>query len=193
MARKKIVIPDTRKPIIPTIPKATKKILRTTKTTKLPHHKEVIKNLVRMNPNRARERSFIISADTKEILYIKTHFTGVIFKTFHTVNIFTNKKRRVEYENNGYATRDSDPLKEQQKKQKVIKKAQKIADAFFTTYATIENDQVVSLIKEKIARNKLITQTKLVKMRRKELERGLAFVNDIIQMKKNEKQKSLLG
>jgi hypothetical protein len=191
MPRKKIPISVAKNKILPTIPKAGKKELKTTKTIKLPHHKVVIKNLTRMNPNRVRERSFIISADTKEILYITVHFIGKIFKTFHTVNICTNKKRRIEYENNGSIVKDDDPIKEKQKKQKVIKKAQKIADVFFTTYATIENDQVVSLVKEKIGRNKHISpQSKLVKTRKIELERALLFVNNIIEIKKKEKQRS---
>lgn len=190
-AVKKKVTQKTTKPIT--------KITKNTKTKELPQHSRVIKRVKRMNPNRIRERSFIVSNDTKVILYVSSHFNdpNASRKIFHTLNIFKKKVSNVDepdlftdnniisfiYENNGILE------KTPADKKKAIAAAKEVAESFFTGYSTIEVEDVISLIEEKIARNLLRPQTKANKTRRKDLRRGLKFVNDIIEKKRKEKEK----
>lgn len=140
----------------------------------------------KMNPNRVREETFIISNTSKRIYYIKAHFKGIFYRKIHCLEICTDTKKEVEYENNGGLAKTRG--KTQKEIDDLIKKTDAIAYRFFTAHHTIENDELVWLLKEKIKRNKLKKPTKATKTRLKQLEKGLQFVKTKIANRKVAKQ-----
>jgi hypothetical protein len=138
-----------------------------------------------LDMNSVREDMFLITKDTKIVYLVDTHFKSFSRK-LHFKNIFTSKKSELIYEVT--VIKHDDEMKRLQNTNE-SRKAEKARKAFVVSYDLIKDTVLVQVLEAKIKRNNEKKQTKDLLVRKKELVKGLLFVQEHIKKRKAEKKK----